>query len=147
MAEAIRVACEEDDDVTSSVVVVCADDFFLDSDGNFTFISSLLGKAHEWAQIKARKAMKTDDNRIVVVDNTNLQIWEMLPYIKMAGEAGYSVLLLEPQTEWRLNLAQLARKTRHGVPFDKLKLMKNRMEIKVDLKAVVSNLPENFRPT
>ncbi|KAJ3328846.1 hypothetical protein HDU91_004009, partial [Kappamyces sp. JEL0680] len=41
-----------------SFVVLATDDYFLDSDNNYDFDSSLLGEAHQWNQERARQALQ-----------------------------------------------------------------------------------------
>ncbi len=76
-----------------------------------------------------------------------LQAWEMHPYCRMAAEAGYKVLLMEPSTPWRRKTAELARRTRHGVPKDKIALMASRMDDGIaSAEDVCGGLPPNFKP-
>ena len=52
---------------------------------------------------------------VVVIDNTNVQKFEIYPYIKMANRHRYSVLVLETQTPWAKDPEELARRNTHGV--------------------------------
>ena len=79
-------------DPPNGPLVVSADDFFIDRSGHYVFLPNLLPKAHEWCQSSARKAMRAGRSP-VVVDNTNLQAWEMQPYLRMARENGFKVLI------------------------------------------------------
>ncbi len=98
-----------------------------------------------WVLVQVRTAL-TRGHSPVLVDNTNTQSWEMHPYARMASERGYSVLLLEPGTPWRRRIAELARRTRHRVPKDKIALMDSRMDdFVVAAEDVCKGLPENFR--
>jgi hypothetical protein len=54
--------------------IVSADDFFVDPSGSYIYLPNLVSKAHDWAQAKAKKAMKQPNNRIVVADNTNTKV-------------------------------------------------------------------------
>ena len=54
------------------------------------------------------------------------QSWEMIPYFKLAADNGYTVLVLEPGTAWSHDCSRLAAMTLHGVPRDKIELMKSR---------------------
>ena len=62
------------------------------------------------------------------------QRWEMLPYFKLAAENGYTVLVLEPDTDWSHDPSKLAAMTSHGVPKDKIELMKSRWRDKLEKK-------------
>ena len=92
-----------------------ADHFFLQpGTGEYQFDRSQLGAAHKWCQSKAEEACRNRAN-IVIVDNTNVKRWEMVPYFKLADKYMYSVVLVEPRTPWRFNIDELARRNRHGV--------------------------------
>ena len=52
---------------------------------------------------------------MVVIDNTNVQKFEIYPYIKLAKRYRYSVLVLETQTPWAKNPEELSRRNTHGV--------------------------------
>jgi hypothetical protein len=60
----------------------------------------------------------------VVVSNTFTQEWEMKPYIEMAERYGYRVHTLIVENRHGGNNV-------HGVPDDKLEIMKNRFEVKL----------------
>ncbi len=47
----------------------------------------------------------------IVIDNNNLQVWEARPYILKAKEHNYKVEIREPQTPWKKNAEELAKKT------------------------------------
>ena len=69
----------------------------------------------------------------------------MQPYCKLAAMSNYCVMILEPFTSWKLSPAQLARKTKHGVPYDKIKQMKQKIE-DIPIDFVCGNLPAKFKP-
>jgi hypothetical protein len=63
-------------------------------------------------------------NKRVVVSNTFTQEWEMQPYFDLAEKHGYRVYsLIVENRHGGVN--------EHGVPEDKLKLMKKRFETKL----------------
>lgn len=64
-------------------VVFSTDDYFINYQGQYLFDRNQLGEAHEWNQKRANEALKSGTNP-VVIDNTNLEAWEMQPYIFMA---------------------------------------------------------------
>jgi hypothetical protein len=64
-------------------VVFSTDDYFINYQGQYIFDRNQLGIAHEWNQKRANEALKAGANP-VVIDNTNLEAWEMQPYITMA---------------------------------------------------------------
>jgi hypothetical protein len=66
----------------------------------------------------------TGDHSDIVVSNTFTQEWEMEPYFLLAKSWGYRVfcLIVENRHEG---------KNEHGVPEEKLQIMKDRFEIKL----------------
>ena len=98
-----------------------ADMYFVDRDGNYKFNPSKLKEAHEWCREEIEFVMKYD-HPVVAVSNTFTQEWEMKPYYELAEKYGYMVISLI--VENRHNGVN-----DHGVPEDKLTLMKERFEI------------------
>ncbi|CAM5076321.1 unnamed protein product, partial [Eretmochelys imbricata] len=70
------------------------------------------------------KAMKNGKSP-VIIDNTNIHAWEMKPYVIMARENNYEVIFQEPDTHWKFNVRELARRNNHGVPREKIQRMKD----------------------
>jgi predicted kinase len=109
---------------------VCeADKFFYDKEGNYNFDGSKIKEAHAWCRNEVETRMK--DHQInqqyypeIVVSNTFTQEWEMKDYYELAEKYGYKVVSLI--IENRHN-----GKNVHGVPDDKLEIMRNRFEIKL----------------
>lgn len=103
------------------------DNFFM-VDGEYKFDVTKLKAAHEWCQNSVNTAMilniTTDLNSTIVVSNTFTQEWEMKPYFDMAETYGYRVFsLIVENRHGGVN--------QHGVPEDKLEIMKNRFETKL----------------
>lgn len=59
----------------------------------------------------------------VIIDNTNIQMWQLKTYATMAVEFTYIIQVIEPNTPWAFNEKELARRTIHGVPRVKIKDM------------------------
>ena len=99
-----------------------ADMYFIDENGNYQFDVTKLRDAHAWCQEEVEFLMKYEHK--VVVSNTFTQEWEMLPYYDLAEKHGYKVYsLIVENRHGGVN--------EHGVPEDKLKLMKKRFEMKL----------------
>lgn len=64
-------------------VVLSTDDFFINYQGQYVFDRYRLSEAHEWNQKRADQKVRVGTNP-VVIDNTNLEVWEMQPYVTMA---------------------------------------------------------------
>lgn len=109
---------------------VCeADKFFYDKEGNYNFDSSKLRDAHAWCRNEVETRMK--DHQLnpqfypeIAVSNTFTQEWEMKDYYELAEKYGYKVVSLILENRH-------GGKNIHGVPDDKLEIMKNRFEIKL----------------
>jgi len=86
--------------------VYSADDYFMDFDGSYNFDPSKLSAAHEGCKDGVRNALEKGYSPVAVA-NTFSQKWEADPYFVMAGENGYSVVVLECQSEFG---------SEHGVP-------------------------------
>lgn len=63
-------------------VVCSADDYFI-VDGVYCHDASLLDEAHTESLKKFIKALINEESPIVV-DNTNICVWEMAPYVQLA---------------------------------------------------------------
>ena len=91
-----------------------ADMFFVDIHGNYEFDPSKLKDAHLWCKTVTKQALRNGHN--VIVSNTFTQKWEMAVYIDMDC-ATFAVIEAKGEYE-----------SVHGVPKDKIQLMKNRWE-------------------
>ncbi len=101
-----------------------ADMFFVDRNGNYNFEPSKIKDAHEWCQDAVEFLMKDMQRSLIVVSNTFTQEWEMDAYYKLAEEYGYQVhSVVVENRHGGVNT--------HGVPEDKLEVMKNRFEVKL----------------
>ncbi|KAM8977618.1 NEDD4-binding protein 2-like 1 [Pelodytes ibericus] len=128
-----------------SALVFSTDDFFIMEDGSYLYNHDLLQEAHKWNQKRARKAMNRGKTPIII-DNTNIQAWEMKPYAVMALENEYKVLFREPETSWKFTVRELARRNSHGVPREKIQRMKEIYEHNVTFHTVLhSEKPSRSR--
>lgn len=109
---------------------VCeADKFFYDKEGNYNFDPSKLKQAHEWCRNEVETRMK--DHQVneqyypeIAVSNTFTQEWEMESYFQLAEKYNYKVVSLIVENRH-------GSKNLHGVPDDKVEIMRNRFEIKL----------------
>ncbi|XP_033870892.3 NEDD4-binding protein 2 isoform X1 [Acipenser ruthenus] len=102
-------------------VILSTDDYFL-CDGHYQYDRSALGEAHEWTQKRAKETFRKGLSP-VIIDNTNIQGWEMKPYVALALQYNYKVMFREPDTWWKYKPRELERHTKHGVPKEKIKRM------------------------
>jgi NEDD4-binding protein 2 len=99
-----------------------ADMFFM-KDGKYQFDFTKLKDAHRWCNTIVGGWMSDGEERIVV-SNTFTQEWEMKDYYDWAKDFDYKVFsIIVENRHGGIN--------EHGVPEDKLKLMKNRFEVKL----------------
>ena len=98
-----------------------ADMFFINENGEYQFDFTKIKDAHRWCQGMVKTDMILEYPKIVV-SNTFTQEWEMKPYIEMAKEYGYTVFTIVVENRH-------GGVNEHGVPEDKLQMMKDRFEI------------------
>lgn len=116
--------------------VFSTDDLFMVG-GEYRFDPSKLGEYHAENQRRVEWAMQ-EQWPVVCVDNTNTQIWEMVPYVNLADTYGYHVRIVEANTPWRFDADVLAEKNTHGVPREAIKRMIARYEHGVTVEDIRS---------
>jgi predicted kinase len=111
--------------------LVCeADKYFINEEnGKYEFDISKIRDAHKWCQNLVETYMKDsliNDQyyREIAVSNTFTQEWEMEPYFELAKKYGYTVFTLIVENRH-------GGVNQHGVPEEKIKIMKDRFEIKL----------------
>ena len=103
------------------------DSYFM-VDGEYKFDFTKLKEAHKWCQDSVNTSMilnhTTGSHEVIVVSNTFTQEWEMKPYFEMAESWGYRVFsIIVENRHGGVN--------EHGVPEDKIEVMKTRFEVKL----------------
>ncbi|XP_028444996.1 NEDD4-binding protein 2 [Perca flavescens] len=122
-------------------VRLSTDDYFT-RNGEYQFDPAALGEAHEWNHKQAKEAFERGANPIII-DNTNMQSWEMRPYVVQALKHGYKVLFREPDTWWKNKPRELERRTTHNVPVEKIRRMLNGYERFITVQGIMgSQMPE-----
>jgi len=103
--------------------VLSADDFFVNNEGVYIFDGTKIKEAHNYCQFRCSERMRQEISRIVVA-NTFTQEWEMDIYYEMAKRYNYRVhsVIIENRH---------GNENIHGVPKDKLQIMKDRFQIKL----------------
>ena len=109
--------------------LVCEADKYFMVNGEYKFDVTKLKEAHESCRNMVETYMKdslVNDQfyREIAASNTFTQEWEMEPYIALANKYGYRVtsVIVENRHDGV---------NEHGVPEDKIQLMKERFEIKL----------------
>jgi predicted kinase len=100
--------------------ICSADYFFLDINDAYQFDGSKLGDAHKDCLSDFLIAVE-DDVDLVIVDNTNINVEDMAPYVALGELYGYEVEILQVDTP-----ASVAMKRNvHGVPDKSVLRMEN----------------------
>ena len=70
-------------------LVFSTDDFFMVK-GEYAFDPKMIGEYHERNHERAAVAMK-EEKPLIIIDNTNIKLWEMRKYVESAEQYGYEV--------------------------------------------------------
>ena len=100
--------------------VCSADDFFVGSDGTYNFVEEKLRDAHKTCFRKFLGAL-SDWRELIVVDNTNTQLFEFSGYIGLAQAYDYPVEVVQLDTPVEVASAR----NLHGVPATIVQAMAN----------------------
>ncbi|XP_013787290.1 NEDD4-binding protein 2-like, partial [Limulus polyphemus] len=122
-------------------VVYSTDDFFIKRD-KYQFDWTKLHEAHEWNRKRTTKALEKGKSPIII-DNTNIELWEIKPYVVLGVKFGYNVELVEPDTVWKFNAAQCAKRNTHGVSKEKILRMFERYDSTITVDSILSTLKKN----
>lgn len=106
--------------------IFTADDFMV-VNGKYHYDINRLEEAHTKNQTHAFKALY-EGRSPVIIDNTNICTWEMYPYVREGIKNGYLIEAIEPRNPWSRTPSQLAKRTVHGVPQDKIQKMLKKFE-------------------
>ena len=102
---------------------VAADDFMVDSEGNYLWQPELLGECHRECYATAESAM-AEGVEDVIVSNTFTTEKEMSPYVDAAQKYNYRVVrLIVENTHGNTSV--------HNVPDKTLEAMRNRFSVKL----------------
>lgn len=95
--------------------IFSTDDYFYDKrTKRYNYNRQLLSQAHDTNQFRvAQRALNGWSP--IIVDNTNMKLWEMLAYVKEGIKNGYVIHILEPNTPWCKSVSKMAMKNGHGV--------------------------------
>lgn len=105
-------------DAGISSVVVSADDWMIDGEGKYAYDHMQLPYCHTMCQREVCRQM-TEGTSVIFVANTFVRKWEAEVYLQLARLWGYTVTVYRMTGEYD-NV--------HGVPADKVAIMKANME-------------------
>ncbi|NWV17267.1 N4BP2 protein, partial [Origma solitaria] len=122
-------------------IILSTDDYFY-KHGQYHYDPDCLGEAHDWNRKRAKEAFEMRISPIII-DNTNIQAWEMKPYVTLAQEFKYKVMFREPDTWWKFKPKELERRNIHGVSKEKIKRMLERYERCLTVRSILdSSVPD-----
>lgn len=117
--------CERD----RKALICSADDFFM-KDGEYIFDPSKIGQAHaacfqKYLVLLARAEELEEIFSSIVVDNTNLQKWEISPYILAAAAHGIEDVEI---LNFHCSVEESIARNVHGVPAHAIERMHRTMQ-------------------
>ncbi|XP_068799214.1 NEDD4-binding protein 2 isoform X2 [Struthio camelus] len=122
-------------------IILSTDDYFY-KHGQYHYDANCLGEAHDWNRKRAKEAFEKSMSPIII-DNTNIQAWEMKPYVALAQQFKYKVVFREPETWWKFKPKELERRNVHGVSKEKIKRMLERYERCLSVSSILnSSVPD-----
>jgi predicted kinase len=104
-----------------------ADAFWYTLSGKYEYDSKLAGYAHDFCRGKVAFAAKRGVN-LIIVDNTNITIEEMKPYLTIAAIFGYQVTIEYSGTPWAWDVKECVARNQHAVPEDVIQSMKDKYQ-------------------
>lgn len=108
-----------------AVGIASADDFFSKT-GKYTFVANKISDAHRECFTNFLDHMLACD--VVIVDNTNTQVWEFINYVKVATLAQAEIVINEFKPSSDEDVRIWHKRCVHGVPLDKMLQMSRRWE-------------------
>jgi len=108
-------------------VICSADHFFIDENGVYNFDASKLDQAHKECYKKFINAVKSPIVGLIVVDNTNIRLHEISPYVRFAQVYMRHTDDIEI-VRCDCDVEKAAQRNTHGVPLGSVKRMKRSME-------------------
>ncbi|KAM7113343.1 NEDD4-binding protein 2 isoform 2-T3 [Ciconia maguari] len=122
-------------------IILSTDDYFY-KHGQYHYDPNCLEEAHDWNRKRAKEAFEMRISPIII-DNTNIQAWEMKPYVTLAQQFKYKVMFREPDTWWKFKPKELERRNIHGVSKEKIKRMLEQYEHCLTVSSILdSSVPD-----
>jgi predicted kinase len=106
---------------------VCSADFFFMREGEYHFNPSFLPHAHAACMGSFIEALR-EERPLVAVDNTNVTLIEIAPYISVAQAFGYQVEIVCVDALKKFSVKDLSERNVHGVPYQAICSMESRWE-------------------
>ena len=113
-ANKLKKSLEEELDLR--VGIFSTDNIFTTEAGEYDFVHFAIATAHLFEQHEMIISMKMREYDVYILDNTNLQRAEFLPYLREAMYENFRVFVLDLRGHKR-------HKNIHGVPEDRVQMM------------------------
>lgn len=122
--------------------IFSTDDLFM-QDGKYNFDLNKLGEYHQLNYRNAVGAMKAGLSPIVI-DNTNINSNQVRGYVEAGVKYGYQIEFKEPNTPWKFDPDELAKRNKHGVSKEIIEKMLKGWEPDLSVDKVMSKNPPNL---
>jgi len=110
-------------------VIVSADQYFTTSGGEYDFDVKKIPQAHNDCFMRFLEALEKQVD-LIIVDNTNIHLWEWERYAKVADLMGYSVEVIACVPLTVADVKNCIERNTHGTPADII--MKQAIEYELD---------------
>lgn len=120
--------------------IFSADDYWcLEDPDKYQFDKTKLRQAHQWNHRRVYRAVESE-LPVIVVDNTNTTLKELRSFHDIlldAGTKGYTIELVEPQTDWAFDVDECFKRNTHNVPKEVIQQMSDRY-VKVIIEDILN---------
>lgn len=102
------------------------DDYWYRPDDYYDFNVSRLKEAHQWNFNRFMVIVNSVSiTANVIIDNTNLSLADCRKYIDNWPKYG-TIKLVEPDTDWRYDVAECFKRNTHRVPLERIQAMREK---------------------
>lgn len=115
--------CQESADRGEKSMICSADDYFV-SNEDYKFDITKLGAAHSWCMRLFIEYLQRAEHDLIIVDNTNIAIEDLSPYVAVGQALGYDVEIIQVNTPPEI----AAGRNVHGVGENHVHALHKRMQ-------------------
>ncbi|XP_062311709.1 NEDD4-binding protein 2-like 1 [Osmerus eperlanus] len=118
--------------------IYSTDDYFKEENGDWIYPPPTVGERHAAHKHLIDEVFEAMKERVhpIVIDNTNVEQWEMWPYVNMAFYQGYYVLFEDLQEESTISLKTRYKWCKGSISWRTLRNMEERYEYDVDFWSI-----------
>lgn len=95
--------------------------------GEYVYDQTKISQAHEFTETNVVRKLRQSWSPLII-DNTNIKLWNMFPYIRLAVQYRYKIIIMEPATPWSTTPKTLTQKNLHNVPKERIRIMMDNYE-------------------